>query len=469
MSDDVSDDESSKEAPPPPRVTIWIRVRETLTVVLKGPEKGSGHHPTGQFARFVSEERWGLLLVLFLAFVMQLLEYHGWLAGVEGRILDLFLRNTSRSVLSASTSPIVTVEIDDDAYRECFRGTSPLDPETVGAMVTKLANGTPSGRPAVIGIDIVTDSEKQENQAGYERLAEEWKKKPVGEGPAVIWAASGEVAHVEAVSFGWWLLGNPDALIVRPSRVLGRAAEDLKDAPFDWSLPVFPPDEDLRLRRFPRRVQVSNDPLNPQVHPEERASWATMIAEKYCDATGSCSIEKGGPEEVFVSSRVQIGQRFPADKVFGCSTKSESHQGPLWGSLADTLSKPTIVLLGGTFANARDAYETPDGPVPGLRINAYAMQAEIDKATITEAWRPLTILADLLLGSLVVYIFWTLVKVRRMMELCVLSIGGAFLLSALAFWFGQVWLSCIGVVAGVVLHMIVEIYKMDLKKPKHAH
>ena len=205
---------------------MWIRVRQTLTVVLKTPGKPRPDWRV-KLAQFLSQERWGLLVVVAMVFVMQLVEFHGWLAGIEGRLLDMFLRKSSPTEEAGLKSPIVTVEIDDDGYRDCFGGSSPLDPKMLGDMVTELASG--SDGPRVLGVDILTDSEK--NQKEYQQLSAKWPKKAADQGTAVIWAASGEEARVEAVSFPWWLLGYPDTLVVRPSRVLGTAAENLETAP----------------------------------------------------------------------------------------------------------------------------------------------------------------------------------------------------------------------------------------------
>jgi len=49
-----------------------------------------------------------------------------------------------------------------------------------------------------------------------------------------------------------------------------------------------------------------------------------------------------------------------------------------------------------------------------------------------------------------------------------ISVGVLLLVASLSFvalWLGYVWLSCVGVALGANLHVLYEVYKMDLKVP----
>ena len=88
---------------------------------------------------FRRKDFWGtaaraLRATLFLLIVMQFLEYRGLLAGPEGAVLDRLLRRSPADPASG-LSPVITVEIDDAAYRACFDPTSPLDPNVVVGLV----------------------------------------------------------------------------------------------------------------------------------------------------------------------------------------------------------------------------------------------------------------------------------------------------------------------------------------------
>jgi CHASE2 domain-containing sensor protein len=95
----------------------------------------------------------GLYWALGLALFVQLLEFYGWLASPEGILLNLFLGGIP---LHASTSPaaIATLEVDDQAFDQCFGGHSPMNPEGI----KKLVDRALEARPRAVGVDIITDS-----------------------------------------------------------------------------------------------------------------------------------------------------------------------------------------------------------------------------------------------------------------------------------------------------------------------
>jgi len=82
--------------------------------------------------RFLKEEWLSLAIVLALALGMQAIEYYGWLAGPEGKLMDRLLSAESGM---AAESPILLVEIDDEAYSKCFQETSPMNPQAVAGLV----------------------------------------------------------------------------------------------------------------------------------------------------------------------------------------------------------------------------------------------------------------------------------------------------------------------------------------------
>src|ERR1700694_5225999 len=101
---------------------------------------------------FDAKLMWSLLWAVGLTVLMLALEYWGWLAGPEGKVMDILLRPHTLESLSAGS--IITVEIDDDSYQKCFTSASPLHEETVIAMVKDLA----CTGARTIGVDILTES-----------------------------------------------------------------------------------------------------------------------------------------------------------------------------------------------------------------------------------------------------------------------------------------------------------------------
>src|SRR5450432_583962 len=97
--------------------------------------------------RFLKEEWLSLAIVLALALGMQAIEYYGWLAGPEGKLMDRLLSAESGM---AAESPILLVEIDDEAYSKCFQETSPMNPQAVAGLVAGIASDP---KPWVVGVD----------------------------------------------------------------------------------------------------------------------------------------------------------------------------------------------------------------------------------------------------------------------------------------------------------------------------
>ena len=71
------------------------------------------------------------------------------------------------------------------------------------------------------------------------------------------------------------------------------------------------------------------------------------------------------------------------------------------------IAKGQIVLLGGAWGSARDFHETPIGRIPGLLVNAFAVEAEINGTGIHES-RLTVIFYDIVIGLVVAWIAWLL-------------------------------------------------------------
>lgn len=120
-----------------------------------------------------------------------------------------------------------------------------------------------------------------------------------------------------------------------------------------------------------------------------------------------------------------------------------------------------VVLLGGTFEFGRDSYQTATGTTPGLFINAYALAAEMSETHgigLREARRIYLIGFDVLVMFGILWAFSLARTVRGKMRLSLVPLAVTIALSRLVFSFGFVWVSCIGVAFGFLLHLLVEIY-----------
>jgi hypothetical protein len=423
--------------------------------------------------RVLIEELPSFAIVLVLALGMQALDYYGWLAGPEGKVMDRLL-SMQRS--PHAESPIVLVEIDDEAYRKCFQETSPMNPQAVAATVAAVAS---QPNPWVVGVDILTDSDLHKNE--YRVLEPVLRQLR----PRIVWISGAEESKYEVASFWPWLLGVRDELIVKPTPVLGYPPGELADHPkIAWGLPVYPRDEDSGVRRFPREIQLSADPEHSSMS-EPRRGWARLIAEEYCHSGAKCNDQSG--DEVLVSYSAPEPRRFSMLDLFACPANGQILPiGPQWTKFV-TGAQHNIVLIGGTFRNSGDFHETPIGRQSGLLINAYSVQAEIDGSGIHEARRPVALLFDFVVGVLIVLVLpgldaaigrlapgdrWRRElennKIRWTMSasafIVVLAIAGSLMLCGRGYL-----LSFLGVALGVMAHQIVEIWKLNPTLRPHRH
>src|SRR5205085_2531300 len=114
----------------------------------------------------------------------------------------------------------------------------------------------------------------------------------------IIWMAGADQQRVIPPWFLAWLLGGQDEVIVKPTPVLGLDPGVLEERlEILWGLPVFPRDDDLRLRRLPQEMEVSADPHHSRIHIR-KPTFARLIAEKFC---ADCTTGKDRGEPIYVS------------------------------------------------------------------------------------------------------------------------------------------------------------------------
>ncbi|HZQ51902.1 MAG TPA: CHASE2 domain-containing protein [Bryobacteraceae bacterium] len=332
--------------------------------------------------KFVRRKRTDLLWALFLAFFLQWLDYHGWFGSLNGRIFNWILINSSPKSDSAASRAIFTVEINDQAYEECFHSTSPMNPTRVVNLVREIAKA----KPGVIGIDILTEDHRYLSQSLDVQDS------------AAVWASGYTGDPIASTSFLGWLFGYEGEGSLTPTKVLGEEPEKLPDVPQKkWGPTIFPRDEDLVIRRFPRSIK-----LNVSKPPKTVDSWASKVAESFC-TDRPCTNEKA--EEIYISYAGIMPRSFEMMDLFSCPSSSDEVIGNRhsWDTF-QYLAKGKIVLVGGTFHSSRDFYQTPAGELPGLMINAYAVKAELEGNGLKTVPQPWTLLLDLGLGVFIIWI-----------------------------------------------------------------
>ena len=213
-----------------------------------------------------------------------------------------------------------------------------------------------------------------------------------------------------------------------------------------------PPDEDFRLRKLLRKVNVSANPES-SAPAYERPTWASAVVQTYCETPSSGCFTHDAKSEVYVSYGFQQPKRFDTADVFQCAANDNwTPSGLLAQDFTKAISeRHVVILIGGGFAESKDFHETPIGRIPGVLMNAYAIQAELSGVTISAVPRPLTLPLDVLVGLGVARMSRKTKSLGAVILTAAGSIIAAIVTSAFLFWSGFFWVSFIGVAAVVPL------------------
>ena len=398
----------------------------------------------GQIKRFAK----GTGLVVSSALLMWMLENRGWFDSLEGVAFDFLHGITAMGTGKNTSDEVVVVDIDDDAFKACFNGVSPLSENSVLALVRAVA----SYGPAVIGVDILTESS---------RYAQLYLGSPFGQEKdttPVIWAA-GLVKQT----------GESDKeAVYAASRVLGFNVKALPPG-LQWAPPVFPKEGDSRVRRFPRTFRLESEPhtqtlahrlANTYKHHEGEAEEdeelvfltlrkkARWIAAR--NLMGNCTGVEHESHGV-VGSTTGLGQRLPFEK-----------------ENARSLLSGKIVLIGGTFQH-KDDHLSSAGEISGIALNAAAVQAEISGSYLHEVPRKWLFVMDVMLGLLLLgaETIWPARTVRqKFFHICLASLG-LLLLSALLMYTHVLWLSWSGLAVAMAVVFLAEVNVENPKLEEH--
>lgn len=301
--------------------------------------------------------------VVVLASVLSFaLHKSGWLAVFENATLDL-VSQTRHLSLRNMAEHIIVVEITNDDYRELFQSRSPLNSEKLAEIISAIA----AGEPASIVVDIDTSSPDH---------------KPLGESyntARTIWASSWtELGADETAS----LVGvvTPEALpllplcrrtVLIPEKILGGQEDKARKG-----LAFLPVDIDGSIRRYCRRLQVV-DQSTGKLSMMDSLPWAVVKHYK-----PELEVRESNEEnEVAVEflKNVSTLPSISADELL------KSFDKPGWKDMA----RGKIVILGGTFEEARDVYKTRAGRLPGVRLLAQVIATELESGGIRivgDAW-----------------------------------------------------------------------------------
>ena len=269
--------------------------------------------------------------VIIGIWLMTLLFAHlGILHKLEPAVMDAQMRLTQ----APEDSFVSIVSIDDDDYRNLFKGRSPLLPEPLAALIDAIA----AGDPAVIVVDVDT-SDSQFKDFQLERRHDDtpatkpryvWQRE-VRNLPESAAASDGEPLDV--------LGGKTDLDLARNSLGLAILIED---------------PEDSVTRRYRRLIATKRGNLPSLPWAAAKAFGITRE-----ESTDDLIIRYSGDREG--SHRVKL----TAAKTMELAAK--------WPAASPISGK--IVLLGGSYLD-QDRHETPLGRLTGVEVLANAIETE---------------------------------------------------------------------------------------------
>ena len=400
------------------------------------------------------------LWIVILTVVVHFMEVSGVLKGFEMAGLDTFLRLHSRQM----STRVLLVEINDEDYKDphLFAGKSPLNNE----QLLRLVSTVQSYHPAVIGMDFDTSSE-------------EWCAADAS-ALATVLPPTTSARSAPAAPVVWAEIPQNVEEAMKLSPVLGGT---LQQEDF-VGIPRFPVDSDGLVRRYESEFRVTGSlescPKQSSLpHTLEKpaafetkhsdakhagdsmASLARAILHHACgDPAINCSSLHAGLHHPVIFNFYGDRYRFPiiqSREFIGPSAEALAAEPSVRARRTDLL-KDKIVLIGGKFSAARDVYMTPLGEMAGVELIALAIESDFGGG-IRETQKWLEKLADLVVGSLIVFVYFY--YRRRPRFALMLSLVGVPLVatafSLLLFRTAAYWFNFMPIIIGMVLHQMLEL------------
>ena len=305
---------------------------------------------------------------------------------------------------------VVVVSITDNDYQTMFGGISPVNPGKLMEVIDVIL----AGGPKALGVDFDTSA---------------WAGPPAKYvGKPIVWAREA--------------LGEAGSLTM--AKVLGGTEKVC------FGVPAYFPDEDGIVREYREFIQGASRQYYPSlafnlVEVSQRGPQACRGALLNLDQTQSAEAAKvnfRGPKNAFDHLSISA-----------LMTLKDVKNVPAWAA------KPLqgkVVLLGGAYRAARDAYPTPFSYLDGVDIIANTVDMNLPgnkELKDTPAWLKVAGYVQgvvLLAGLYFVSRTWSL-----LIQVLVVPVY-ALLVSWLAFQWAGTFVSFVPCVVGIVIHEIVE-------------
>jgi CHASE2 domain-containing sensor protein len=383
----------------------------------------------------------------------------------------------------AISKDIFIVAITDSDYRnpQIFNSGSPLDPYKIKELLAYVL----SLDPAVVGVDLDTkDRTAWSAVVGNCTLKNGLPNEiyPISDHTAVVWARM----PAEPGSHR----PEPSERPMQLYQVLGGCAGHTLD---DFSgVPLFPLDADGVVRKYVDQFKVDSDLREKR----KVGSLAYVIAAKKQPGL------RPDPEKKILNfGRKKCFPQVAAGYLLGKPGNSDKSDDKCSIDLDDWKRRVSgnILLIGGEFEDSRDSHDSTPAevflpqPLYGVELNAMAIDADLHGGTITVVPKLAGLFADLMAGTLFVWIFFRLLDsplppqvtkfLKRLAEIRILKILtprqmlflaatiSTFLIAIIlsgGFYLASFWLSFIPILVGANLHQYIAHLERVGKEEKHT-
>lgn len=353
---------------------------------------------------------------------------------VKYKIVPPFLHSAEASALDSGlralsplrSSSLRIVAINDNDYKQMFLEQSPLEPQRVLQLIEAVA----SGHPRVIAVDIDTSGTNWSKLVTEERLRR-W--------PPVVWVRN---APDWGTNIG-----------VQPFLGGNRLTNAL------FGVTGLKRGSDGVVRYYRRRLKTTEGELDSLPWAVVKAYTAknrdlplSPMERQDSRAPGGDSAE--GKEDLALN----FSREAFADSLLSASDVLDAASSEAW--LHNGVFSNKIVVLGGTFQYARDAYETPLGLVNGVELNAQAIASDLENRQVHDAKEDAIMWLEIGLAEVLAVLVYVWRDVRPAVWFCTLLTPTlAVFGSVVAFFYFHYWVNFIPILFWVHLEFHFELLK----------
>jgi CHASE2 domain-containing sensor protein len=302
------------------------------------------------------------IVVVLLAVAFTLYERATILQQLERTARDFH----TQLVGPRSATDIIVVRITDSDYASMFASTSPLEPNTLGVLLSAIA----AGRPRLIAVDLATAESQFRPLAAREY------------GVPIVWGR-------EAAACGPGAPTDTACDVTVLTALLDFAGSDRPDSRF--GLVSMERDPDGVIRRYQRYRQVGDS-----LYPGLAAAVMDVLGKKGDVASEDPRYIRYAP--------------LPPGVFLEASALVRAARSPDFGEVG--VLRDRIVLLGGAYREARDEHATPLGRAFGVDVQAQVIQTELEGGGLQPVGLGLIGIV-LVLNSLALLFLFQLVDLRH--------------------------------------------------------